>query len=208
MVKRICLLAGILITALIPAVWIQISDTADAGPLVRAEADLDGDGTAEEYLLSGQSLTVMEGEQELWQSPEDWSVDHFVIGDADNDGTDNLTVSLWKTGSFGEIRPFWMTEEDNGYKNHLFLYNLEGDTFQSVWCSSELDCPIVSYEIRDADGDGLNELVVQEGEYRKIDGERYDLDSDAPVRTTVWQWEEWGFSLVISSGNTNKQYNS
>jgi len=45
------------------------------------------------------------------------------------------------------------------------------------------------------EGNGLNELVVQEGQYRKVDGERYALDSKAPVRTTVWQWEEWGFRL-------------
>jgi hypothetical protein len=140
---------------------------------------------------------VKEGEQELWQSPDEWSVDCFVIGDADNDGTDNLTFSLWKTGSFGGIRPFWMTGEDTIYKNHLFVYRLEEDTFQSVWCSSDLDCPIVSYEIRDTDGDGGNELIVQEGKYRKVSEDRYALDSAAPVRTTVWQWEEWGFRQML-----------
>lgn len=178
---------------LIPAVWVLFSDGAGASPTVRAEADLDGDGSMEEYLLSGQRLVVKEGGQELWSSPGEWSVDHFVIGDIDNDGTDNLTLSLWKTGSFGEIRPFWMTEEDNSYKNHLFVYRLEENTFRPVWCSSDLDCPIVSYEIRDTGGDGRNELIVQEGEYRKISGNRYALDTSAPVRTTVWNWEEWGF---------------
>ncbi len=191
--KRIFLLAGILAVALIPAVWILFSGEAGAGSLIRAEADLDGDGRMEEYLLAGHCLTVKEEEQELWKTPDDWSVDHFVIGDADNDGTENLTLSLWKTGSFGQIRPFWVTGEDNSYKNHLFVYRLEENTLRAVWCSSDLDYPMVSYEIRDTDGDGKNELVVQEGKYRKISEDRYAADAGAPVRTTVWQWEEWGF---------------
>jgi len=197
MIKRICVLAGILILALIPAVGILSSYQTGAGSPVCAAADLDGDGNMEEYLLTDCCLTVKEGGQELWQSPDEWSVDCFVIGDADNDGTDNLTFSLWKTGSFGGIRPFWMTGEDTSYKNHLFVYRLEEDTFQSVWCSSDLDCPIVSYEIRDTDSDGANELVVQEGKYRKTSEDRYALDTASSVRTTVWQWEEWGFRQML-----------
>lgn len=147
----------------------------------------------EEYLLADHRLTVKEGEGLIWQSDQEWAVDHFAIGDPDNDGTDNLIISLWKKGSFGAIRPFWMTGEDNSYKNHLFLLKFANKTFQAVWCSSDLDCPIASFDVGDADGDGLFELVVQEGRYRETNGDRYALDPDIPVRTTVWRWEEWGF---------------
>lgn len=165
-------------------------------PPVHTVGDLDGDGRTEEYFLAGAVLTVKEGTQELWESPPDYRVDSFVLGDVDNDGRDNLVVSLWKEGSFGEIRPFWHTGEDAGYKNHLFVYELQGETYKPVWCSSDLDRPILSFSIRDINGDGLNELVAEEGQYRNVADERYAPDPYGNVRTAVWQWEEWGFSLL------------
>ncbi len=162
---------------------------------IRVEGDLDGDGNTEEYFLQEGSLTVTEGEEELWASPPDWHVDSFVLADADNDGRVELVMSLWKEGSFGEIHPFWHTDEDISYKNHLFVYMLERNTMKPVWCSSELHRPILSFSIYDADGDRLNELVVEEGQYRKTAQNRYAADRSKPAQTTVWRWEEWGFRL-------------
>lgn len=181
--------------AVISVVCVFFTGARSSGFPVSAVGDLDGDGRKEEYLLTDHRLTVKEGEQYLWRSPRDWCVDSFVLGDADNDGTANLVITLWKTGSFGDVRPFWQTGEDASFKNHLFVFKLQGNTFKSVWCSSDLDRPIVSFKICDVNGDGLNELVVEEGQYRKAAQERYTLDQDAPVRTTIWKWEEWGFSL-------------
>lgn len=172
-----------------------------SGHPLYAGGDLDGDGITEEYALVDHCLTVKEGERELWRSPGDWRVDTFALGDADNDGTTNLVLTLWKKGSFGSVKPFWLTGEDGDYKNHLFVYRLKNKAMQQVWCSSDLDRPIVSLTIRDCLGDGWNELVVKEGQYGKIDGEHYTLDRNAPVRTTVWRWDEWGFSLLTTDGD-------
>ncbi|WP_242832369.1 hypothetical protein [Desulfosporosinus orientis] len=163
---------------------------------VQAAADLDGDGITEEYSLVDHCLTVREGDEELWRSPRDWRVDTLALGDADNDGTLNMVITLWKKGSFGALKPFWLTGEDTGYKNHLFVYGLKDKTMKQAWCSSDLDQPIISLTIRDWDGDGLNELVVEEGQYRRIDGEEYTLNTHSQVRTTVWRWDEWGFGLI------------
>ncbi len=192
MVNRIGLWTGIILT-LVLTLCISFSGAEGSGSPVRASGDLDSDGKEEEYLLEGNRLIVKEAGEFLWQSPSDWKVDSFVLGDADNNGTVDLAVALWKTGSFGTVKPFWEKDEDTSYKNHLFVLKLEGNTFKSLWCSSDLDCPIVSLTIRDVNSDGLNELVVEEGQYRKVAGERYALDPDAPLRTTVWQWREWGF---------------
>ncbi len=171
------------------------SGADDSAPQYRAVGDLDGNGRTEDYFLADAVLTVKEGTRLLWKSPTDYRVDSFVLGDIDNDGRDNLVISLWKEGSFGEIRPFWHTGEDTGYKNHLFVYALQEDTFKPVWCSSNLDRPILTFAIRDVNGDGLNELIAEEGEYHKVAVERYAAYSDGNVRTAVWQWQEWGFSL-------------
>lgn len=159
-------------------------------------ADLDDDGTAEEYCLVNHSLFVREGNKVLWQSPPDWCVDNLALGDIDNDGNINLIITLWKTGSFGPVQPFWQETENRSYKNHLFVYRLSENILRAVWCSSDLDRPIVSLAVRDGEGDSRRELVVQEGQYRKKAEERYALDPWGPVRTTVWQWEEWGFRLT------------
>ncbi|MHB8125427.1 MAG: hypothetical protein ACYDEJ_07255 [Desulfitobacteriaceae bacterium] len=194
MVNRIGLCGGVIFVIL--AVFGLFPTTGGSGFRVHTLGDLDGDGITEEYSIVDHCLTVREGEQELWRSPRDWCVDNVVLGDADNDGTINMVLTLWKKGSFGSVKPFWLTSEDTDYKNHLFVYRLKNNAMKQVWCSSNLDRPIISLTIRDCDGDCLNELVVEEGQYRKIDREHYTLDTTAQVRTTVWRWDEWGFSLL------------
>ncbi len=161
------------------------------------EQDLDVDGLEEVYRLVNHILTVKEDGQVLWVSPEDYSIDSFVLGDVDNDKEMNLVVSLWKTGSFGEMKPFWLSGEDLEYKNHLFVYRLEGNRLEQVWCSSNLDRPTLSFSIEDINEDGLSELVVEEGKYKELSPERFAIDSMAPSQTTVWLWNEWGFELVL-----------
>lgn len=194
---KVCLL--FLLVAVIVTLWAFIPGPEgfnNSGPPVSLMADLNEDSIMEQYLLEKGHLTVSEGEQHLWQTPGEWHVDCFALEDVDNDGVPNLTLSLWKQGSFGSQKPFWHDGKDISYKNHLFVFKMVDNTFKEVWCSSNLDRPIVSFSIQDMDGDGLNELVVQEGEYRKVYGERYTLDTDSPIRTTVLQWQEWGFSTL------------
>lgn len=194
MVSRILGRVGITLAFLLIAVA-MFSNPVDSAHSVLASGDLDGDGKTEEYTLEDNVLSVKEGKFTLWQSPQEWQVESFSLADADNDGTINLVMSLWKKGSFGESKPFWHDGEDVSYKNHLFVYKLEGDTFHPVWCSSDLYRPILSFDIKDADEDGLNELVVEEGQYKKVSGQRYTTDPNADPRTTVWMWDEWGFRL-------------
>lgn len=174
----------------------------------RAVGDLDGDGTQEEYLLVDHSLTSKEGEEYLWRTPTAWQVDSFALGDIDNDGTVNLVFTLWKTGSFETVKPFWQTGKDAGYKNHLFVYRLKDKNMEQVWCSSDLDRPVISFSIRDVDGDGKNELVIKEGQYRKVSGERYTLGNRALARTHIWHWDEWGFRLYSDIQDYSKGENS
>jgi hypothetical protein len=134
---------------------------------VMVTGDLDENGMIEEYTLADRMLIVTEGSQTLWKSPENYDIDSFSLGDIDNDGTLNLIISLWKTGSFGEVHPFWHKNSDDSYKNHLFVYKLQDHSFRQVWCSSDLDHPILSFEIRDINHDGQNELVTEEGQYKK-----------------------------------------
>ncbi len=148
--------------------------------------DIDNNGLAEKYTLQDGVLTVESGTKTIWQSSDDWWVDDFFIGDADNDGISNLNLLVWKAGSFGSRRPFWITREDKSIKSHLFIFKPALDSFKPVWHSSNLDRPNYGSVLEDINGDGKNELVVSEGNYA-VPGER---------RVTVWQWNGWGFSLL------------
>lgn len=150
------------------------------------QSDLDGNGILEEYTLRDGRIMVRDGSSLIWQSPEDWWIDYFFLGDADNDGRPELNLSVWKEGSFGLHKPFWVKEEDTSVKNHLFIFRLEKGNFKPVWQSSNLDRPNRHAVLIDLDGDGENELVVNEGSYTDP-GKR---------EITLWKWSGWGFSRI------------
>ncbi|MFZ5644775.1 MAG: hypothetical protein ACOY46_14405 [Bacillota bacterium] len=148
--------------------------------------DIDKNGLHENYSLQDGVLKVDSDKKTIWQSPESWWVDDFFLGDANNDGICDLNLLVWKSGSFGSRRPFWVTREDKSIKNHLFIYIPAVGSFKPLWQSSNLDCPNYGSVLEDINGDGKNELVVSEGDY-SIPGER---------RVSVWRWNGWGFSMI------------
>ncbi|MDH7578906.1 MAG: VCBS repeat-containing protein [Bacillota bacterium] len=149
--------------------------------------DLDRDGQPECYDLRKGRLTITGQGRITWQSPAEWRVTAFALGDANNDGIDDLNLVLWKKGSFGRDKPFWVTGSDEDVKNHLFIYDLAHGSLKPVWLSSNLDAPILELSIEDVDGDGKNELLVVEGDYTSPSRQK-----------TVWQWNGWGFTLTGS----------
>ncbi|MFZ5944734.1 MAG: hypothetical protein ACOYVD_11525 [Bacillota bacterium] len=148
--------------------------------------DLDKDGIKEDILLKNGTVNIKSGTQSIWQSPENWWVDYFLVGDINNDGVPELNMLVWKEGSFGESKPFWITEEDKNVKNHLFVFKLRDGAVKPVWQSSNLDNPNFYIEIADINGDGENELIAVEGSY-VTPGER---------RITHWKWNGWGFTRI------------
>ncbi len=149
--------------------------------------DMDQDGPYEDYSLQDGKLKVTTGSQTIWQSQDDWWVSDFFLGDSNNDSILELNLLVWKSGSFGPHKPFWITREDMSIKNHLFIFKLAGDTFKPVWQSSNLDRPNYEASLADLDGDGKNELIVTEGDY-----------TDPREREAgIWKWNGWGFSKIL-----------
>ncbi|WP_161821623.1 CapA family protein [Sporotomaculum syntrophicum] len=148
--------------------------------------DMDGDGILEEFSLRNGRITVRSASRTLWQSPNDWWVDYFFLGDANNDGLPEFSLLVWKEGSFGPHRPFWLEEDDTGIKNHLFIFKLEKGAVKPVWQSSNLDHPNYRAALTDLNDDDKNELVVTEGSYT----------DPARREVTLWEWNGWGFSRI------------
>jgi len=132
--------------------------------LVKGEShDLNRDGVSEYYALANGILRVTCGHRLLWQTPDNWWVDYYFVGDSDNNGVAELNLLVWKEGSFGPNRPFWVTEEDRSVKNHLFIFTLDDHVMRPVWQSSSLDNPNYWATLMDLNDDGAQELVVVEG---------------------------------------------
>ena len=148
------------------------------------KCDLDGDDLPEIYILHDGIATVWDGSRRLWQSPPDWWVDYLFLGDVNNDGTLELSLSVWKEGNFGSCKPFWMKKDDKRVRNHLFIFKLTEGQIKPVWQSSNLDYPNYWAGLIDLDGSGENKLIVLEGSY--TDPRKREI--------TLWKWNGWGFT--------------
>ena len=150
-------------------------------------ADLDGDSKREEYILERGILAISEESKNIWQSPNDWWIDDFILTDSTNDGIIDINLSVWKVGNFGSSKPFWVKENDLSIKNHFFILDFQNGEIKTIWGSSNLEVPNCKIEIFDADEDSKNELVVAEGNYS-------DFPDCKSYYKAFWGWNDWGFS--------------
>jgi len=166
-------------------------------PQIKQEwADLDNNSIYEEYYLKNGQLTITENEKKIWESPADWWIDSFFLADSNNDGMINLNLSLWRSGSFGTSKPFWIEENDMSVNNHFFVLTLNDGLIKQIWGSSRLTEPNCAFKIADVDNDEKNELVVIEGDYvQKPDCIGHFV--------AIWKWNGWGFSNEWRSKNGN-----
>lgn len=182
--------------------WDAAAKTFAVGnvPLLNAEApaapaqtvgqrtgDLDNDGTDESYVLADGSVTVTEGGATLWRSEPSWWVSGAALADANNDGTNDLILSIWKAGNYGTSRPRWEATNDQSIKNHLFVFDLQKNAVTPLWQSSNLEAPNCAFTFGDVTNDGKQDLVVIEGEYT-------EPGRCSGKYVAVWSWSQWGFA--------------
>lgn len=164
----------------------EVSDPSPVGIIKKQSADLNGNSIEEEYILQSGKLIIQENAETIWQSEDDWWVEYFFLADSTNDGIADINLSIWKSGSFGRSKPFWIKQDDPSIKNHFFIFDWKNGKIQPVWQSSNLDAPNCQILVDDINADGENELIVLEGDY-----------ADAPdckgKYVAVWKWGEWGF---------------
>ncbi|MBM3205635.1 CapA family protein [Candidatus Shapirobacteria bacterium] len=165
------------------------NDAFESGKIIskQEQADLDNNSVPEKYNLENGRLTITENEKMIWQSPSDWWIDNFALADSNNDGIVNINLSLWRPGSFGTSKPFWVKENNMSVNNHFFVLDFSGGSIKHVWGSSKLAEPNCEFKIADVDNDGKNDLVVIEGDYSQ-------KPRCSGNYVAVWKWNDWGFS--------------
>ncbi len=165
-------------------------------PALQSEThDLNNNGIPEEYILEAWRFRIVEKDLVIWESPVDWQVTAFTLGDANHNGNKELLLVVWKRGSYGEDVPFWITEDDENMRCHLFMFHLTGAKLKALWMSSALHRPINTLQITDINEDGRNELIVQEGSYSFL-SKLINPDNSSP---SLWQWHSWGFYRLDDS---------
>lgn len=140
-----------------------------------ALCDLDGDGRAEELVLEGRRLRLLLDGRELWRTERSWKVEDFLTGDIDKDGRPELLLLVWKRGSFGESRPFWVERDELCYSQHIFLFRWDGESPVPLWMSSRLRPEVSAWAMRP---DGSLSIVTPAGE------------------ETLWGWRSWGLERL------------
>ncbi len=141
-------------------------------------ADLTGDGAAETLALRAKALTVTDGAGgTLWETPRGWLAQDFLVGDVDRDGAPELLVLVWKRGSYGPSRPFWVERDDPRYSQHIFIYRWDasGRTLRPLWMASALRPRVKSWAMAP---DGTLDITTE---------------ADEPTR---WAWRGWGLERV------------
>lgn len=166
---------------------IENKDKGVSKILEAEEFDLNNNQVIESYELESGKLTIKEKNEIIWESPNHWWIDKYIIADSTNDGKLNINLSLWKSGNFGSSKPFWIEENDMSIKNHFFVLSYNDSKITEVWGSSNLTKPNCDFLIEDINNDEKNDLIVLEGDYQS------DLNCLAKY-LAVWTWNGWGFS--------------
>lgn len=143
--------------------------------------DLTGDGNPEIVRRQGEGLSIFQGNSVVWQSPVNWSIVDFALGDPNDDGRAEVVVALQKPDTSGVLQ------------SHPFILGFRSGMYRLMWGGSAVAQPIREVEIGDVDSDGVQELVVIEDQ------------KDEKQTLSVWKWHGWGFSLVWRSKPTMLQ---
>ena len=134
--------------------------------------------------LKDRHLSIYDNENDdrsVWRSKDDMAIQSVIIKDIDRDGMEELIMLVWKHGSYGEHRPFWVKNNDIALKQHIFIYKYDRSRemrLRPVWMSSQLEYEVLSIASGEADT-----LIV----------------TDRLNRSRVWRWEGFGLKLLGNS---------
>lgn len=138
-------------------------------------ADLDADGADESITLVDRALAIAEADGTSCHSDAGWLVQDVAVDDIDRDGAPEVVSLVWKRGSYGPSRPFWVERDSLDFSQHVFIHRYADGALQPVWMSSALGFEVSGMDLGT---DGVLRLAAPDGTH------------------TDWVWVNWGLTLL------------
>lgn len=136
-----------------------------------SQIDLNNDGINDTIKLKNHTISIEINNEIIWTSDHDWRVTDYITGDINHDGKEELLILLWKKGSYGEHLPIWEKENDNKKSQHIFIYEWQDSSINSIWMSSKLRPEIKRWEMLE---DNQIHIITRKNE------------------DTIWRWNYFG----------------
>lgn len=97
----------------------------------------------------------------------------IMKAEVDGDNRPEICVGVWKK-----------TRYDSLISNRLFIYNTNGPYIYPKWLGSSLSSPLLDFDFKDVNSDGMDELITLE------------LNEDGTKKINVYKWSGFGFDLI------------
>ncbi len=126
-------------------------------------------------ILKNRRITLNDSkEKELWKSADYLKVQDVFVTDIDGNGDMEMIALLWKRGRFGIHRPFWITEDEKSFSQHIFIYDISKEGLVSEkWFASDI-------------GPVVNRMKQMERNPEIF------LTEEASGNCSLWRWESFG----------------
>ena len=133
------------------------------------------DGMPDKIILQNRRVTVLQDGDLVWQSENGVWVQDVLWEDIDHDSEKELMLLCWKRGRYGSSRPFWVTEDEQTWSQHIFLYDWQEGEIRPIWMASDLGLEVENWSFHER-----NRLLL----------------TDRTGETSAWDWITWGLSHV------------
>ena len=137
--------------------------------------DLNGDGAIETLEVRMRKAFIEEFGETTYVAPDNWHVFDAAAGDINRDNIPEVVLLVWKQGSYGEARPFWIEHDTAAFSQHVFVFQYRDKQLVPLWMSSDLGFEVTHARL---DANGLLELTSPDG------------------TISTWEWQSWGLVLV------------
>ena len=153
-----------------------------------------------EVILEKRAVRVLQDGECIWSSPPEIKVQDVLCCDIDGDRTEELLLLCWKIGRFGKSRPFWVSEDEKNWSQHLFVYEPGPDGIKPQWMSSYMGTDVAEMSV------GAPGMGADSGSpaFEVPDGRIPAAGKDVPrlffrspdASVSQWFWDSWGFTRI------------
>ena len=181
--KKIWLLLSLgIVVAFCVAFVLKAKELTVPGWVVFEEKELvTGNGMG--VTLSKGKVTIKDSKQDktstlIWTSGDDLRVQDILLSDLDSDGKEEVIALVWKKGKYGNAMPFWVSQNDTGISQHIFIYDIQNDgTTTQKWFASDI-------------GTEIRRMKLMEKNQTILLTETVEGDND------LWKWESFGLKNI------------